>query len=93
MVEAAGLTNSYIVSLPSLYMSIPPVRLLTPVQEYADPERSNTRRPHRVATFAVSENKSQLTTGFLDGSVYLYAIHPLPSPILVDQKIRDIGIL
>ncbi|KAK7455885.1 hypothetical protein VKT23_010922 [Stygiomarasmius scandens] len=79
MAEAtSGLTNSYTISLPSF--SISSVRLLTPVQEYADPERSNTRRPHRITSFAVAEDKSQLTTGFLDGSVYLYAVHPLPSP-------------
>ncbi|KAF5347487.1 hypothetical protein D9758_015061 [Tetrapyrgos nigripes] len=60
-------TNTYTVSLPSLY--IPPTRLLTPFQEYADPERSNPRRPHSITAFAVAPDKSQLTTRYLDGTL------------------------
>ncbi|THU93473.1 hypothetical protein K435DRAFT_967274 [Dendrothele bispora CBS 962.96] len=82
--STSKLTNTYLVTLPSL--SIPPTRIFTPTQEYADPERSNARRPHRITTFAVSEDKSQLTTGFLDGSVYLYVIHPLPTSIQTKAK-------
>lgn len=67
----------YIVS--SLSLRVPPTKLLFPVQEYADPERSNPQKPHRITAFSLASDKSQFATGFLDGSVFLYPITPLIS--------------
>ncbi|KAJ3773787.1 WD40-repeat-containing domain protein [Lentinula raphanica] len=65
----------YTVSLPS--MQVPPTRLLFPVQEYADPERSNPQKPHRITAFTLSPDRSQYATGYLDGSVLLYPTVPI----------------
>ncbi|KAJ3759905.1 WD40-repeat-containing domain protein [Lentinula raphanica] len=65
----------YTVFLPS--MQVPPTRLLFPVQEYADPERSDPQKPHRITAFSLSPDKSQYATGYLDGSVLLYPTVPI----------------
>ncbi|KAF5385620.1 hypothetical protein D9757_005550 [Collybiopsis confluens] len=76
ILEVGGeLGHSYAVSSAS--MSIPPTRLLFPAQEYADPERSNPQKPHRITAFTLASDKSQYATGYLDGSVHLYPIVPI----------------
>ncbi|TFK37257.1 WD40-repeat-containing domain protein [Crucibulum laeve] len=61
-------------------LSITPTRIVTPVQEYTDPERSNPRRPNRIVAFAISPDASRFATGFLDGSVLLYPTSSAPNP-------------
>ncbi|KIK57280.1 hypothetical protein GYMLUDRAFT_173103 [Collybiopsis luxurians FD-317 M1] len=75
--ERREFNYSYAVSSPT--MRIPSTKLLFPVQEYADPERSNAQKPHRITAFALASDKSQFATGYLDGSVHLYPIVPITS--------------
>ncbi|KAJ4482029.1 WD40-repeat-containing domain protein [Lentinula aciculospora] len=74
-VERRNSGYTYTVSSPSL--RIPPTKLLFPAQEYADPERSNPQKPHRITAFSLTSDKSQYTTGYLDGSVLLYPSVPI----------------
>ncbi|KAJ3932319.1 MAG: WD40-repeat-containing domain protein [Lentinula lateritia] len=67
----------YIYSVSSPSLRIPPTRLLFPVQEYADPEKSNPQKPHRITAFSLAPDKSQYAIGYLDGSVLLYPSVPI----------------
>ncbi|KAJ3861923.1 WD40-repeat-containing domain protein [Lentinula novae-zelandiae] len=67
----------YIYSVSSPSLRIPPTRLLFPIQEYADPEKSNPQKPHRITAFSLAPDKSQYAIGYLDGSVLLYPSVPI----------------
>ncbi|GAV99874.1 hypothetical protein LENED_001360 [Lentinula edodes] len=58
-------------------LRIPPTRLLFPDQEYADPEKSNPQKPHRITAFSLAPDRSQYAIGYLDGSVLLYPSVPI----------------
>ncbi|TFK72609.1 WD40 repeat-like protein [Pluteus cervinus] len=72
-----GGETRYSVSCASLGISNTPI--ITPAQEYKDPERSGPQRPHRITAFDVAPDLSQFATGFLDGSVYLYPVNAVPA--------------
>ncbi|KAJ8519823.1 hypothetical protein ONZ45_g3258 [Pleurotus djamor] len=65
---------SYLASCPALSIVNTPLSL--PIQEYEDPKKSHIDNPQRIVTFDVSPDKSQVTTGFLDGTVAIYSISP-----------------
>ncbi|KAJ3893791.1 WD40-repeat-containing domain protein [Lentinula edodes] len=75
--EAERRDFGYIYSVSSPSLRIPPTRLLFPVQEYADPEKSNPQKPHRITAFSLAPDKSQYAIGYLDGSVLLYPSVPI----------------
>ncbi|KAJ3722090.1 WD40-repeat-containing domain protein [Lentinula guzmanii] len=75
--ESARRDFGYVYTVSSPSLRIPLARLLFPVQEYADPERSNPQKPHRITAFSLSPDKSQFATGYLDGSVLLYPTVPI----------------
>ncbi|TRM57505.1 WD40-repeat-containing domain protein [Schizophyllum amplum] len=62
----------YSATCPSL--NIPPTSLALPRQEYADPERANPQKPHRITALAAAPDGSTFATGFLDGSIHLYPV-------------------
>ncbi|PPQ76024.1 hypothetical protein CVT26_005553 [Gymnopilus dilepis] len=61
-------------------LGIPPTKVVPPLQEYRDKDRSNTSRPHRISAFDVSPDLSRFATGYLDGSVFLYPTTPIQTP-------------
>ncbi|KAF8055166.1 WD40-repeat-containing domain protein [Lyophyllum atratum] len=72
-----GHDGTYLVSCEPL--GVEPTPVLPPAQEYYDPERSNPQRPQRITAFDVSPDSTRFATGFLDGSVFLYPVNPIPS--------------
>ncbi|KAF8219164.1 WD40 repeat-like protein [Tricholoma matsutake] len=77
IVQTLNGTANYTASCKPL--CIPPTRLITPVQRYLDPERSNVQRPQRITAFDVSPDGTKFASGFLDGSVFIYPVSPIPS--------------
>ncbi|KAF9555201.1 WD40 repeat-like protein [Agrocybe pediades] len=61
-------------------LGVPPTKVVTPVQEYKDEERSNPTKPHRITAFDVSPDSSRFATGYLDGSVFLYPTKAFKHP-------------
>ncbi|KAL1706478.1 WD40-repeat-containing domain protein [Schizophyllum commune] len=62
--------QAYVAGCPSL--NIPPRRLTIASQEYVDPERADSQKPHRITALAVAPDGSTFASGFLDGSIHLY---------------------
>ncbi|KAF8625867.1 hypothetical protein AX15_005161 [Amanita polypyramis BW_CC] len=60
-------------------LDIPPSTVISPSQEYKDPDTSNPQRPQRITAFDVSPDSSQFTVGHLDGSVYIYPTSSSPT--------------
>ncbi|KAL1662131.1 WD40-repeat-containing domain protein [Schizophyllum commune] len=67
-----GLVQAYVAGCPSL--DIPPTTLTFASQEYVDPERADSQKPHRITALAVAPDGSTFASGFLDGSIHLYPI-------------------
>ncbi|KAF8623318.1 hypothetical protein AX17_007459 [Amanita inopinata Kibby_2008] len=77
-VEIHKLPQDRTYSVSCKFLDIPPTTIITPVQEYKDPEVSNPQRPRRITAFDVSPDQSQFAAGQLNGTVHLYPITPLP---------------
>lgn len=71
--------------------------VITPLQEYSDPDVSNPRQPQRITAFDVSPDETQFAVGHLDGSVYIYPTTPVPflnekySPQTIQPAIKKRG--
>jgi hypothetical protein len=71
------ISQEYSVSCTSLGIS--PTTVLTPVQQYSDPDISNPRHLQRVAAFDVSSDSTQYAIGHLDGSGYSIPAWQIPT--------------
>ncbi|KIJ98347.1 hypothetical protein K443DRAFT_680870 [Laccaria amethystina LaAM-08-1] len=77
-VQAEG-KCAYKISCKSLGIAL--TKVVSSIQNYCDPERSNSRRPQRITAFDISPDSSRFATGYLDGTVLLYPTTPLPSSL------------
>ncbi|KAI4520530.1 WD40 repeat-like protein [Schizophyllum commune Loenen D] len=65
-------SGAYVAGCPSLNIS--PTTLTLASQEYVDPERADSQKPHRITALAVAPDGSTFASGFLDGSIHLYPV-------------------
>ncbi|KAL1744274.1 WD40-repeat-containing domain protein [Schizophyllum fasciatum] len=70
--EKDAARGAYTVACPTLDIPATPLQLAQ--QEYVDPERADSQKPHRITALAVAPDGSTFATGFLDGTIHLYPV-------------------